>query len=88
MEEIAQRHPALFLIDYTLPGIHGLALYQHLHAREEMKNVPAVLLTGSARPEVLQEAEQRKICVLIKPFDLDQLLDLVERETTPSEQFS
>lgn len=88
LEEIAQRHPALFLVDYTLPGIHGLALCHYLHTYEQTRNVPTVLVTGSAHMEGSQEAEQHGIRVLVKPFDLDEFLAIVAQEVAPSEPFS
>lgn len=81
LEEIAQRHPDLFLIDYTLPGINGLALCTRLQTCEEMQHIPTILVTGSARCATLEEAERQGVPVIGKPYDLDELLELVDQRS-------
>src|SRR5215469_5479622 len=39
--------PLLFLIDYCLPRMNGLELYDQLHAREELRDIPAIILSAS-----------------------------------------
>jgi len=85
LEEILQSSPALFLVDYTLPGINGLALCKRLRTHEETKTIPMILVTGSACSAVLNEAEQQAIPVIWKPYDLDELLEVVEQKTTALE---
>ena len=80
LDEIKESSPALFLIDYTLPGINGLSLCEHLHAVEETQKIPTILVTGSARIEVLEEAGQQGIPVMIKPYNLDELLEVVQQK--------
>lgn len=79
LEEITHHHPALFLVDYTLPGINGLLLCKRLHTLEKMQKVPTILVTGSARCAALEEAEHQGIPMICKPYDLDELLGCVEQ---------
>lgn len=85
LEEIIQSSPALFLVDYTLPGINGLSLCKHLHTHEGTKTIPMILVTGSACSAVLDEAEQQGIPVIFKPYDLDEILEVVEQKITAPE---
>jgi DNA-binding response OmpR family regulator len=68
--------PGLFLIDYSLPYLNGLELYDQLHATKELENVPALMLSASCPWE---EAKKRKIPCMRKPIELDELLQNIEK---------
>lgn len=63
--------PDLLLLDYSLPRMNGLELYDKLHAMKELEHVPALLI--SANPP-LHEVKKRKIRCMKKPVELDELL--------------
>src|SRR5438105_1368264 len=68
--------PSLILLDYMMPTMDGLKLYDHLQQIENMRGVPVVLI--SARATLPFEAlRERGIYLLRKPFELSDLLDLV-----------
>ena len=68
--------PSLILLDYMMPTMDGLKLYDHLQQTENMRGVPVVLI--SARATLPFEAlRERGIYILRKPFELSDLLDLV-----------
>jgi DNA-binding response OmpR family regulator len=69
--------PLLFLLDYYLPGMNGLELYEQLHAREELKDVPAIILSASLDDHI-DEINMRGLVALHKPFDLDEFLMTIE----------
>jgi len=69
--------PLLFLLDYYLPGMNGLELYEQLHAREELKDVPAIILSASLDDHI-DEINRRGLVALHKPFDLDEFLLTIE----------
>lgn len=76
--------PDLFMLDYQLPGINGLELFDRLHAMKELEAVPALMFSANAlSPKALQE---RHIPFLMKPFDLDDLLQIVEKLLMPLER--
>ncbi len=65
--------PCLFLIDYYLPKINGLELYDQLYARKELRDIPAIIIDSSLQDH--QHAiEERGIIALSKPFELDEFL--------------
>ncbi|EFH82932.1 response regulator [Ktedonobacter racemifer] len=66
--------PALFLLDYHLPGMNGLELADHLRRREGGKPCPILLMSADLPPGngVLDHLR-----TLQKPFDLEVLLQLI-----------
>jgi CheY-like chemotaxis protein len=67
--------PNLFLLDYHLPHMNGIEVYDRLHATNGLEHIPAILMTAG----VLQhDIRRRKIVGMSKPIDLNKLLDLIE----------
>jgi DNA-binding response OmpR family regulator len=69
--------PSLFLLDYQLPGMDGIELYDQLHALKGQETPPTILITASSSLP-LDDIEQRHLAYIKKPFDLDELLHRVE----------
>jgi CheY-like chemotaxis protein len=67
--------PNLLLLDYWLPVIHGIELYDRLSAMQGMEQIPTIML--SVNPP-MQEIKKRQITCLRKPFDVDQLLHVIQ----------
>ncbi|HAE84279.1 MAG TPA: hypothetical protein DCL75_20015 [Ktedonobacter sp.] len=68
--------PSLLLLDYMLPSMDGLHLYDRLQTIETMRGVPTVLI--SASPTLpFDELRARGIYLLHKPFELEDLLDIL-----------
>jgi CheY-like chemotaxis protein len=63
--------PHLFILDYQLPRLSGLELYDQLHAPEGLGHIPTLFL--SANPP-LEELEKRHVSFLEKPFEVNDLL--------------
>lgn len=63
--------PSLFLLDYFLPQMNGIELYDRLHAAGGLKDVPTMFM--SAVPPI-KELKKRRVCYLEKPFELDEFL--------------
>jgi len=69
--------PSLFLIDYYLPKMNGLELYDQIHAKEELQDVPVIIIGASL--EGHQHAiEGRGLVAINKPFELDELLATIQ----------
>lgn len=69
-------HPLLFVLDYQLPGMNGFELYDRLHAMEGLGGIPALFVSANVP---LKELEKRHLQYIRKPFELDQLLDAIEK---------
>jgi CheY-like chemotaxis protein len=69
--------PDLLLLDYYLPQMNGIELYDQLHTLPEYTDIPVILLTTNLekrRPEIVE----RNIVGLDKPLELDDLLHAIE----------
>jgi CheY-like chemotaxis protein len=66
--------PNLFLLDYHLPSMDGIELYDQLRADEELEDIPVVMFTADAPTPELQE---REIIFVKKPAELDELLQTI-----------
>jgi two-component system, NtrC family, nitrogen regulation response regulator NtrX len=74
---IAQQQPAMILMDMYMPQMTGIMLLEHLKTNG-VSDIPVVLMTASPRAaESL--LNQGMVDYLAKPFDIDQLLQCVER---------
>ena len=69
--------PCLFILDYGLPGMNGIELYDHLHLNRELEPIPAILITAN-RHIPPQQIRQRQLITFMKPFELDSFLDTIE----------
>ncbi len=66
------------VVDVKMPGMDGLELLRRM--RQDYPNVPVILLTGHASVELgVQGMELGAFEYLMKPVDLDELLDTVRR---------
>jgi DNA-binding NtrC family response regulator len=72
-----QRKPDLFLIDYNLPYMNGVTLYDQLHVLEGLEEVPAILISAMGGGWQ-REVQARHLSSLTKPFAMNALLDLIE----------
>jgi two-component system response regulator (stage 0 sporulation protein F) len=78
LEAAPHLKPSLILLDYVMPTLNGLALFDYLQELEHIRNVPVVLISGqSVLP--LEQMQARGIHYLRKPFDVDDLLRLLDQ---------
>jgi CheY-like chemotaxis protein len=75
LETVKSMKPDLLVMDYHLPRMNGIELYDHLHAHKELEHVPAILMSARLPKD---EAWKRKIACLEKPFELDALLKTID----------
>jgi CheY-like chemotaxis protein len=74
--------PTLFLLDYNLPDMNGLELYDKLHSMEALKNVPAIFMSARRPTEIVKKHD---VIFLSKPFELDALLKTIDRVANSNE---
>jgi two-component system, response regulator, stage 0 sporulation protein F len=74
LEKAQQIQPCLLLLDYTLPGINGLEVYDRLQSMEETRGVPAIMMSDSLPTEELQS---RGIYQLRKPMDIGNVIRMI-----------
>lgn len=79
----SKRIPDLVLTDLNMSGIdgNGRDLISKMRDNDQLRNIPAVIITGSIpNPRILPESHQFQ-GLLIKPFDIDELVNTVARLT-------
>lgn len=73
--------PDLILLDYTLPDLNGLDVYEHVRAIPGCEAVPVVLVTASTHQAT---AETTHLPLLEKPFDLETLFEALHQYLDPA----
>ena len=76
LQIIEETLPDLFLLDYYLPRMNGLDLYDRLHAIETLAQIPTIFM--SANPP-FKELRKRNLLSVRKPFNLHELLHTIEQ---------
>lgn len=66
--------PDLLLLDYFLPHMSGLELYDQLHEYEPLADIPVIMISANLPQE---EVDHRNLIGLQKPFELDHLLTTI-----------
>jgi DNA-binding response OmpR family regulator len=67
--------PNLFILDFHLPRMNGIELYDRLHAMPALTQVPVIMISARL-PE--KELARRSIIGMNKPLDLDEFLEAIE----------
>ena len=75
--------PCLFILDYGLPGMNGIELYDRLHFNKELAPIPAILITAN-RQIPQQQIQQRQLITFMKPLELNGFLATIETLLTAS----
>jgi DNA-binding response OmpR family regulator len=73
LHAIENRAPDLVVLDLMLQSLDGLSVQQELAARAITRNIPVVIVTGSA----LDVGGENVACVLRKPVMADRLVHTV-----------
>ena len=74
LKQAPHLHPCLLLIDYRLPGLNGLELYDRFQQTESMRNVPAIMMSAVLP---VKELEHRGIYQLRKPMDVGSVIRMI-----------
>lgn len=75
LKVVANIKPGLFILDYQLPRMNGIELYDRLHAISGMEEIPAIIVSARLPRH---EIEKRKIVGISKPLELDDFLQTIE----------
>ncbi len=78
---IKETQPVLFILDYWLPYMNGIELYDHLRTHTGLERTPAIMMSAGLPHN---ELAKRDIVGIKKPFDLDNFLQTIETLLTSS----
>jgi len=81
MRRLDSVRPDIVLLDLSLPGVSGTKILEHMRADERLQAVPVVVITGHSH--IADHLPVEPDLVLLKPVNLDQLSNLVQRLRTP-----
>lgn len=77
------RKPNVILIDLMMPVLDGFETIQHLKAQEDTASIPVIAISALSRPVDRQHAVESGVDdYLGKPFDLDDLAEMVQRHAS------
>jgi DNA-binding response OmpR family regulator len=74
LDQIREIKPHMFLLDYQIPGMNGLELYQLLHTTQELEETPVLFMSANFST---RELDTLRLPYIEKPFELDELLRLI-----------
>ena len=75
--------PDAVILDATMPGMDGHEVYRRLREEPGLGALPVIFLTGRSAEEFTAYAGDR-VHVMTKPFDPDDLVELVRNATGTS----
>lgn len=78
LERVAERKPQIIFLDLMMPIMDGWEFIRTLRANVEWRDIPVVVVTAVYDVKRTQQ-ETGAIAVITKPFDIDQIADVVSR---------
>ncbi len=75
LQTLSENKPHLLVLDYDLPGMNGIEIYDLVHATKGWEDLPAIMVSAGLP---YQEIEQRKIPGLAKPCSTSEFVRVIE----------
>ncbi|MBN1656920.1 MAG: response regulator [Anaerolineae bacterium] len=80
VQRARQDDPDLILLDVRMPKMTGLGVLDHLAADPTTSHIPVIMLSVvTTYPEVREALERGAVAYLSKPFEMREMVHLVER---------
>jgi len=76
LKALTNIRPNLLILDYHLPSMNGIELYDRIQEMNRHDNLPTILISARL-PK--QEIAKRKITGMAKPLELDEFLQTIEQ---------
>jgi DNA-binding response OmpR family regulator len=76
LRAIREDKPDLLILDYQLPRMNGIDLYDKIHALPGFEHIPVIMMSVQL-PK--REIEKRTLVGISKPFELGELFDTLEQ---------
>jgi CheY-like chemotaxis protein len=80
IEQVQKQKPRLMILDVKLPDMDGWTLLDHMAQYEDLKSIPAIVLTASLTEELTEKISIRPNSAekLYKPFEIEDLIAKVK----------
>ncbi|GAC1333720.1 MAG: hypothetical protein NVS2B16_31430 [Chloroflexota bacterium] len=78
LRAVRERKPDVVLLDYQMPGMNGVQIAQRIREDPETSDIPIVAMTAAGRAALVCTEMDANGC-LGKPFDIDELVSVVQR---------
>lgn len=75
---VLSQKPSLILLDIWLSGYDGGKIAKTLKANNETKNIPLIMISANNETEKITK-ESGANDFLLKPFDIDDLINIVKK---------
>ena len=78
---VEKERPDLIILDHLLPGKNGLELCQEVKLNPQTSLIPVLITTGqklNLEDQILEQKLLKPDRILSKPFEIDELLKIVE----------
>lgn len=75
LEVVKERKPDLLVLDFRLPQMTGIELYDQIHSVQSQSTFPTIITSAS---NIENEIGNRNVRVLLKPFEIDELLTMIK----------
>ena len=78
IQAVEEECPDLAILDVRLPGMNGLAAFEHLHAMEP--KLPVIIMTAYGTTETaIQATKMGAFDYILKPFDIPDMLSIIRQ---------
>ncbi len=75
-----EEKPDLLILDIKMPSGTGVGVYENLRRNTKTKDIPVIFITAYASKEIEEQVnEMGAIGFLAKPFDANELLDMIKK---------
>lgn len=80
LERATADAPDLIILDIMMPELDGYEVLRELKKNEKTRSIPVLMLTAKGDTSAIMESQELQATDhLIKPFDPDELLRLIDR---------
>lgn len=77
-------HPDMVILDILLPWMNGLDVLREWKRRDVLEGIPVLIISALSHREIVQEAlDSGASDFLIKPIDLNMLMERIQRMLAP-----